>query len=149
MFVHLDSNENLNDILIHKQFGEFVEEDYISNYNHLMRKSQKQEQEARGKFDNFMDSMCESYFIEENVSDIEPPPREKFKAKKLIKLKGPFSSLSIEPIGLTEATRNAKIIVDRHSINSIMVENDPQVSYFLQTKKDRTIHVLFYKYFRI
>lgn len=127
MFVHLDAKENLNDILIREQFGEFVEEDYISNYNHIMRKSQKETQESRDTFNNFVDSMCESHFKEENISDVEPPSLEEMRAKKLIKLKGPYSSLSIEPIGLTEATRNAKVIVDRHSINSVMLENDPQV----------------------
>ncbi|XP_055325146.1 probable ATP-dependent RNA helicase spindle-E isoform X2 [Sitodiplosis mosellana] len=126
VFVHVDSKENLNDMLIHEQFGEFVEEDYISNYNHLMRKSQMECQLTSQNFDNFLDPMCESYFLEESLSDIDPPTFEKMKNKKMIKLKGPYSSLSIEPIGLTEATRNAKVVIDRHSVNSVMLENDPQ-----------------------
>lgn len=130
VFVHLNTNENLNDILIREHFGEFIEEDYISNYNHLTRESQMECQLTSEKYDNYFDPMCESYFLEEWLSDIDPPPLEKIKNKTKIKLMGPFSSLSIEPIGLTEATRNAKVVIDRHSVNSIMLENDPQVGVF-------------------
>lgn len=73
-----------------------------------------------------MDPMCKEYLVDENAIEIEPPPDAKCKTK--IKLKGPYSSLLIEPHGLTEATRNAKIVIDRHSVNSVMLESDPQVS---------------------
>lgn len=125
----MDPKDNLNDILIREHFGEFVEEDYISNYNHVMRTTQLECQEANETFDNYLDPMCEIYLMEENMSDINAPPVYNMKSKKMLKLKGPYSSLSIEPLGLTEATRNATIVVDRHSVNSIMLENDPQVGF--------------------
>lgn len=114
--------------MIREHFGEFVEEDYISNYNHLIRKSQQDTHMISGKIDNYIDPMCKEYLMEEteNKITVEPPPYGKFKTK--IRLKGPYSSLAIEPYGLTEATRNAKVVIDRHSVNSVMLENDPQVS---------------------
>lgn len=129
VFVHLDSKEKLNDILIRKHFGEFVEEDYISNYNHVMRTTQLECQMANETFDNYLDPMCESYLMEENMNDINAPLVHNMKSKKMLKLKGPYSSLSVSPIGLTEATRNATVLVDRHSVNSVMLENEPQVGF--------------------
>lgn len=114
--------DRINDLLIREHFGEFVEEDYISNYNHLMRKSQ---QDDIKNDDNLIDQWAIKYFNEQNGIDVEPPPIPKCKLK--LKLSGPFSSLSIDMRGLTEATRIAKVVIDKHSINSVMLENDPQV----------------------
>lgn len=90
----------------------------------MLRKTQL---ESHMPTENFIDPMCEEYAKEEHIIDIQPPPIEM--CKKRIKLKGPFSSLSVEPHGLTESTRNSKIYIDKHSVNSVMLENDPQVSY--------------------
>lgn len=125
-----DTLENLNTILIRQQFGEFVEEDYISNYNHLLRKSQLEIQITHEKFENFLDPMSKEFFMEGSSVEIDPPSAEK--CQKRIKLKGPYSSLSIEPYGLTESTRNSRIVVDRYSVNSVMLENDPQVSKIIK-----------------
>lgn len=122
---HLDTQQNFNDILIGEQFGEFVSEDYISNYNHLMRNSQRERSEYE-HLDNNVDPMYQEYFIDENAMKVNPPPPSKCKQK--LKLKGPYSSLSIEPHGLTDATKNGTVTIDRHSVNSVMLENDPQVS---------------------
>lgn len=138
MFILLDKQERLNELLIQEQYGEFVEEDYISNYNHLMRTSQRDSQMTNGKCDNFVDPMCKDYFMEANVIDIDPPPFEQSKRKQ--KLKGPFSSLSIQPHGLTEATRNAQVIIDKYSVNSVMLENDPQVSSIYDRYKLSCVH---------
>lgn len=117
-----DPNVKINDILIREQFGEFIEEDYLSNENHLIRKAQ---QESIHECDNYIDPMCKEYFLEENISEVDPPPLSRCQTK--IKLRGPFSSLSIESCGLTEATRRGQITIDKHSINSVMLENNPQV----------------------
>lgn len=118
-----ETKVRINDILIREQYGEFVEEDYISNYNHLMRKSQR---DLGDTVDNFIDPMCKDYFLEENCDEVEPPPNSKCRSK--LKLRGPYSSLSVESHGITEATRKGQVVIDRHSINSVMVENEPQVS---------------------
>lgn len=117
-----DSSDTINDVLIREHFGEFVEEDYISKYNHLMRKEQ---QDNRINVDNFIDPMIEDHFNEENGIEVEPPPIPKCRTK--LKLKGPYSSLSIDMHGLTESTKIAKVVIDKHSINSVILENDPQV----------------------
>lgn len=114
--------ETINDILIREHFGEFVEEDYISKYNHLMRKTQ---QDNCMNGDNFIDPMVKDYFNEENGIEVEPPPIPKCRSK--LKLKGPYSSLSVDMLGLTEATKCAKVVIDKHSVNSVILENDPQV----------------------
>lgn len=120
-----DSSEAMNDILIREEYGEYIDEDYISNYNHLMRKSQLEFQMASQKFDNFVDPMCKEYLMEENTIEIDSPPAEMCKTK--IKLKGPYSPLSIECHGLSMATRFSKVQIDKNSVNSVMLENDPQV----------------------
>lgn len=108
--------------MIRENFGEFVEEDYISKYNHLLRKSQR---ENITKADNFIDPMVRDHFNDEIGIEVDPPPT--LKCKQKLKLKGPYSSLSLNMHGLTEATRIAKVIVDKHSVNSVILENDPQV----------------------
>lgn len=117
-----DVKGTINEILIDKNFAEFIEEDYISKYNHLMRDQQRQDPL---KMDNFIDPMVIEHLKDENTIEIEPPPS--IDCAKKLKLDGPYSSLSISTYGLTEATKNAKIRIDRHSVNSIMLENDPQV----------------------
>lgn len=121
-----DTQENINAILIRQQYAERIEEDYISNYNHLMRESQLESQMIQGNYDNFLDPMSKEYSTEEYYDEVEAPPFAKCKTK--IKLKGPYSSLSIEPHGLTESTRNSSVIIDKHSVNSVILENNPQVS---------------------
>lgn len=117
----VNASETINNILIREHFGEYVEEDYISKYNHVMRKTQQD----NGITDNFIDPMVKDYFIENMVTEIEPPPIPDCRSK--LKLKGPYSSLSIDVYGLTEATKSAKVVIDKHSINSVLLENDPQV----------------------
>lgn len=119
--------DQINDILIREHFGEFIEEDYISKYNHLMRKTQQDDNCLNDVDvnDNFIDPMVKDHFNEEDGIDVEPPPIPKCRLK--LKLKGPYSSLSIDMHGLTEATRIAKVVIDKHSINSVILENDPQV----------------------
>lgn len=112
--------------MIREHFGEFVEEDYISIYNHSMRKSHCLNGTTT---ENFIDPMVREYFNEKNGVEVEPPPV--VQCKKKLKLKGPYSSLSIDMHGLTEATRIAKVVVDKHSINSVILENDPQVCEIL------------------
>lgn len=128
---HLETQENFNDILIGQQFGEFAQEDYISNYNHLMRNSQRERSDYENR-DNIVDPMYREYFMDENAVELERPPQSKCKQK--LKLKGPYSSLSIEPHGLTEATKNGTVTIDRHSVNSVMLENEPQVCKLIRFK---------------
>lgn len=126
----VNASETINDVLIREHFGEFVEEDYISNYNYLMRKTQHDN--GIDDDDNFIDPMVIDYFNEENGIEVEAPPVLKCRSK--LKLKGPYSSLSIDMYGLTEATRIAKVVIDKHSVNSVILENDPQVyakSYYI------------------
>lgn len=122
-----NTSHTINDLLIREHFGEFVEEDYISKDNHLMRRSQHDNVNNNV---NCVDPMVRDYFNEENDNEVEPPPIPKCKSK--LRLKGPYSSLSIVMHGLTEATRNANVIVDKQSINSVILENDPQVCYPIQ-----------------
>lgn len=118
-----NTSNTINNKLICEHFGEFVEEDYISKYNHLIRKSR---QDDCTNDDNFIDPMVKDYFNDENgIDEVEPPPIPECKIK--LKLKGPYSSLSVAMHGLTEATRIAKVAIDKHSINSVILENDPQV----------------------
>lgn len=127
-----DETESMNDILIQANYAEYIDEDYISNYNHLSRKSQFDFQAASGKIDNFVDPMTKDHLMEENVMHIDPPPAAMCKTK--IKLKGPYSPLSIECYGLSKAARFTKTKIDRHSVNSVMLENDPQVRLLFGVK---------------
>lgn len=127
-----DETESMNDILINANHAEYIDEDYISNYNHLSRKSQFDFQAASGKIDNFVDPMTKDHLMEENVIHIDPPPAAMCKTK--IKLKGPYSPLSIECYGLSKAARFTKTKIDRHSVNSVMLENDPQVRLLFGVK---------------
>lgn len=121
---HPDTQENFNAILIQKQFGEFVEEDYISTYNHLMRSDYQLQQNSANEFNNIIDPMYNEYLTEEYAIEVEPPPIEQCQSKLI--LKGPYSSLSIETHGLTEATRIGNVMIDKNSVNSVMIENEPQ-----------------------
>lgn len=121
-----NSSDTINDVLIREHFGEFVEEDYISKYNHLLRRTQQDNNCINDdNNDNFIDPMVKDYFNEENGIEVEPPPVQKCRTK--LKLKGPYSSLSIDMHGLTQATKIAKVVIDKHSVNSVILENDPQV----------------------
>lgn len=117
-----NSSDTINDLMIREHFGEFAEEDYISKYNHSMRKSQL---DNVTNSDNFIDPMVGYHFNEQNCIEFDPPPTPN--CREMLRLKGPYSPLSINMHGLTEATRNASVIVDKHSINSVILENDPQV----------------------
>lgn len=123
----VNAPETINDALIREHFCELIEEDYISKYNHLIRKTQ---QDSGMNAENLIDPMVASYFIEENgIEEVEPPPIPMCRSK--LKLKGPYSSLSINMYGLTEATKSAKVVIDKYSINSVLLENDPQVCELL------------------
>lgn len=125
VFVKCSDKEVINNVLVKKNFGEFVDEDYISKHNHLQRKNQRELQRAHSDSENFIDPMCIDHYIDENVMEVESPPRSM--CTKRIKLSGPFSPLTSEPYGLSETVKYGTTSIDRYSVNSILLNNDPHV----------------------
>lgn len=115
----------INDILIEKKFGEFVEEDYISKHNHIQRLHQRETDAIFPNRENAIDPMYLDYYLDENIDEVESPPNTM--CNKQIKLGGPFNPLINEAIGLTEAVKLGTTSIDRFSVNSILMENDPHV----------------------
>lgn len=121
---HAGSTENFNEILVSRHYGEYVEEDYISNQNHLLREGMQLMDDTNQK--NLVDPSFKEYFDNANIIEIESPPTSMCNLN--LKLKGPYNPLELSLIGLSEATKHlSTVAIDRYSVNSVLFENDPQV----------------------
>lgn len=115
----------LNDILVKKHFGEYVEEDFLSKTNHIQRKTQREQNLEHSQNENFIDPMYLDYLFNKQIDIVEPPPRSM--CNKKIRLSGPYSPISSKVIAITEAIKHGTATIDRFSVNSILIDNDPQV----------------------
>lgn len=118
------NNVEINAEMINKGFGQFCDESYMSKMDYDMR-SQRQsmgrtdygpEVEFMGKSDNF------------KTMHIIPPRIEM--CRKKVCLKGPFSPLETSLHGFTYGANSEQVMVDSNSVNSVVLDTDPQVIFF-------------------
>lgn len=126
VFVKIVGSEgNLNDILVKKHFGEYVKEDFVSKANHIQRKSQREQNLEHSTNENFIDPIYLDYFFNKEIDIVEPPSASM--CNKKIRLSGPYSPILSKVFALTEAIKHSTATIDRFSVNSILMDNDPQV----------------------
>lgn len=135
VFVYCEgSSESLNDIFCQTPFAEHIDEDYLSKTNSRERWNN---QNFRGfnqsvRVDSTLFDLSTTQFLNETVgSDVVPPGPQL--TDKTIKLNGPNSALEIKLLGISQATKNRMISIDRHSVNSVLLDDCPRVS--LRQKK--------------
>ncbi|XP_012273782.1 probable ATP-dependent RNA helicase spindle-E [Orussus abietinus] len=115
--------KNLNELLIEKGHAERKEEDFMSRQNHELREQQADmTQEQRRKYEELQyDQTC----ISDKYAD--PPERESCRSE--VTLKGPYSPLEIRLLHLTSAGRTKRINIEWNSVNSILLDNNPEDSH--------------------
>lgn len=124
----------MNDILVKQHFGEYVEEDFLSKTNHIHRKTQREQNLEHIENENFIDPMYLDYLFNKKIDIVTPPPPSMCN-KKFI-LSGPYSPISSKVCAITEAVKHSTVNIDRFSVNSILMDNDPQVrNYFYNINK--------------
>lgn len=144
-YIKFDGDQTtVNQILIERGLAEYCEENYMSKVNSLTRffiyitlndlillfnqadsSQRKYHQEIEQDRLNYFNRNIISYLHNEAAADVEPPPANL--CKKVIKLNGPYSPLEIKVSTLSEGGKTKHVDIDRHSVNHILLENDPQV----------------------
>ncbi|XP_008211194.1 probable ATP-dependent RNA helicase spindle-E [Nasonia vitripennis] len=110
---------NLNDLLIKEGLADSVEEHYLSNYNHKLRESANDYLEEHREYLEYL--QYDKTFLTRSYPD--PPPVTD--CRSLVYLKGPFSPLEINLSSLATVTATKKVNIDNLSVNSILVDTDP------------------------
>lgn len=76
---------------------------------------------------NYLDDGTLRYLREEDIPDIRPPPRA---GQSEVTLNGPYSPLETKIYPLTKGGQSKTVEVDSHSVNVVMLENEPNdISY--------------------
>lgn len=77
---------------------------------------------------NFLDNETLRYWREEDIPEIKPP---NLRSKMVnLTLKGPLSPLETQIYGLTNGGKSKTVDIDYHSVNAVMLENEPNdISY--------------------
>lgn len=114
-----DESVNLNDLLVKEGLAEPVDEHYLSNYNHNLRESVTNYSQEHKEYLEYL--QYDKTFLTRTYPD--PPPLAD--CRSLIYLKGPFSPLEIYLSSLATVTATKKVIIDNLSVNSILVDTDP------------------------
>lgn len=81
----------------------------------------------RFKIANHLDDEMLRYLREADIPEMQPPLRSEMTE---VKLKGPYSPLEINIFPLTIGGRSKNVDIDSHSVNAVMLENEPNdISY--------------------
>lgn len=106
-------------------FGEYVEEDFVSKTNHIHRNTHREQNLEHSKNENFIDPMYLDYLFNKEIDIVEPPTRSM--CNKKFRLSGPYSPISSKVFAITDAIKHSTATIDRFSVNSVLMDNDPQV----------------------
>lgn len=115
-----EDSVNLNDLLIKEGLADSVEEHYLSNYNHKLRESIIDCTAEHREYLEYL--QYDKTFLTRAYPD--PPPLTD--CRSLVYLKGPFSPLEINLSSLATVTATKKVSIDNLSVNSILVDTDPE-----------------------
>nr|XP_034176745.1 probable ATP-dependent RNA helicase spindle-E [Osmia lignaria]XP_034176746.1 probable ATP-dependent RNA helicase spindle-E [Osmia lignaria]XP_034176747.1 probable ATP-dependent RNA helicase spindle-E [Osmia lignaria] len=121
--IHVNEKEeetNINQCLIDKGFAIRKEEDYFSRFNHNLRI----------QHEDMVDQQCYHYeklqYDQDFMPSIYPEPPSFNDCHSTVALRGPFSPLEIELTHLTMAGRNKRIKMAVNSVNSVLLDTDPE-----------------------
>lgn len=110
-------------------YAKYTEEDFISKTNHSERRNLQSfhafDQSAESN-ENLFELATVQYINEKYLVDIDPPPP--VLANKCVKLNGPYNPLAVDLCGISEATKNRLVAIDRHSINTILLDDGDEES---------------------
>lgn len=110
--------KSINQMLIDEGFAHPAEETYLSRLNHDLRLKQKTDLPTQS-----VHGIKQEQEWTEN-SDFEAPlPSERHYRTKL---RGPFSPLEMRVFGMTRASQGKNIIVEWNSVNSVLLDVEPQ-----------------------
>ncbi|XP_067136468.1 ATP-dependent RNA helicase TDRD9 [Centruroides vittatus] len=112
---------NINEQLIKLEYGEKAEESYSSKKNHEMRKKFENSVIYESKIDVDEDTDYVHFTMNEvNQINSSTTPTQR------ILLHGPFSALETSYLGMTYLGRSRRVRIDRDSINSVILDSEPQ-----------------------
>lgn len=109
---------SINQMLIEEGFAHPAEETYLSRLDHDMRLKQKTELPTQS-----VHGMKQELKWTENSDFAAPLPSERHYRTKL---RGPFSPLEMRVFGMTRASQGKQIIVEWNSVNSVLLDVEPQ-----------------------
>ena len=112
----------VNAKLIQLGYGQFCDENYMSKINFDMR-YQKQ---RIGRIDYGPDVEFAEKIDNSKTVQIKSPPMHL--CYKKVYLKGPFTPLETSLHGFMHSTSSKQIVVDSTSVNSVVLDIDPQVN---------------------
>lgn len=115
---------DINELLIQQGYAEFSEEDYCSKESHYLRQDRQRLCDTIDLKENFFESSYIDFVSDNSSIEVEPPPSQM--CSKEINLKGPLSPLEIKICSVTEIGKNRSVIIDRQSVNSVILENNPE-----------------------
>ncbi|XP_034664605.1 probable ATP-dependent RNA helicase spindle-E [Drosophila subobscura] len=115
----------LNDLLVEQKFARRTDEDYMSRMDHDFR---LRKQESRGYISHQeRQQVHEEYLRSKQLPqdmDLAPPPPQE--CTKLLKLKGPFSTLESTIYCTMRSGLSKTIKVDPGSVNFVLLDSEPQ-----------------------
>lgn len=97
--------------------------------SNLIRKKKQSSSDAMQPYNkaNYLDDGTLRYLREEDIPDIRPPPHA---GQSEVTLNGPHSPLETKIYPLTKGGQSQTVEVDPHSVNIVMLENEPNdISY--------------------
>ncbi|CAL7951071.1 unnamed protein product [Xylocopa violacea] len=122
--IHVNGEEeiSINSVLLEKKFAVKKVEDYFSRFNHNLRLQQL----------DLSEEQCMHYermqYNQDYMPDFYPEPPANHECHTTVELRGPFSPLEIELTHLVTVGRDKKVHLAKSSVNSILLDTDPDDS---------------------
>ncbi|XP_034949618.1 LOW QUALITY PROTEIN: probable ATP-dependent RNA helicase spindle-E [Chelonus insularis] len=110
-----DKKININELLVDKEFAIPKEEDYLSKYNHELRKNVYQFSEDEKRYHEYR----QFYSIESY-----PEAPDDNECSHSVFLNGPHSPLEVHIVNLTNTSLGRKVTIAEESVNSIILESN-------------------------
>ncbi|XP_071961942.1 ATP-dependent RNA helicase TDRD9-like [Antedon mediterranea] len=107
---------NINDLLFREELVEKTEEPLASKINHQQRLEQAAHYHLK-----------ENYDKAPKAPDLQDP--NKFIKRGKVNLLGPYSALEVSFTGVTTIGSMRSIRIERDSVNSVTLDNEPQTTY--------------------
>lgn len=123
VFVQKSDGKNINDSLVEEGFADFCEEDYRSKVDNAERRYAETDSSRQNAFTSEITTFLE----QDNMCEPDPPPPSK--CTETLSLKGPLSPLVTPIFAMTSMGLGKTCKIDRLSVNSVLLNNNPQVSH--------------------